>query len=807
MAEIKNILWFSEVDKSNIPEVGGKGANLGELKKAEIPVPDGFIVTAAAYFLFLEKTGLETKIAEILKGLDRENSKDLQARAKKVQEEIKKAHILPELISEIIQNYRKLCQAITGSQNKDIFVAVRSSATAEDLPDASFAGQQATFLNIKGPENVVKAVQDCWASLFEARAIYYREEKGFDHFKVGIAVPVQEMVEADKAGVMFTIDPVKNDKTKIAIEAGFGLGEAVVSGSITPDRYLVNKETFEITDKEVNPQDFMIVKKDEKNEKITLDPQRAKEQKLTDKEIIELAKIGKKIEDHYKFPQDTEWTIYKDKIYMVQSRPVTTIKETPESQEKEAETLGAVEEGASEASVETSSKGIDINQAEVILKGAAASVGMASGPIKIIFSPDEIDKIKKGDVLVTVMTTPDYVPAMKRAAAIVTDKGGRTCHAAIVSRELGIPCVVGTKSATTTLKIVDVVTVDGSKGLVYKGAVKAQEPELGIQGPTAVQSAPVTATKIYVNLGEPELADKIARMNVDGVGLLRAEFIIAEQITEHPKKMLKESRGEEFTNKLAEGLETFARAFFPRLVVYRATDFKTNEYRNLPGGEEFEPEEGNPMIGYRGCFRYLKDPDVFKLELAAIKKIRENFSNLHLMIPFVRTLEEFAQVKKIVSDFGLSKTQDSDFKLWIMVEVPSSVVLIDKFCQMGIDGVSIGSNDLTQLTLGLDRDSDLVAEEFDERNEAVQILLKQTIETCKKYGVTCSICGQAPSVYPEICEKLVSYGITSLSVNPDVIDSTRRLVASIEEKLLLKELGEVKEELEEVEERLEEKEL
>lgn len=778
--KMKNILWFKEVGKENVPEVGGKGANLGEMKKAGFPVPDGFIVTADAYFTFLGKTGTREKIQKILQGLDREDSKDLQGRAKKVQEEIVKAKMPEDIVKDIEENYAKL------SQGKDIEVAVRSSATAEDLPEASFAGQQVTFLNIQGALNVVRAVQKCWASLFEARAIYYREEKGFDHFQVKIAVPVQQMVPAEKSGVMFSVDPVTNDPSLIAIESGFGLGEAVVSGSITPDRYVVDKNSLSIVSKEVNFQDFMIVKGKKRNEQVKLSSKttpKANEQKLTDNEIIEVAKIGKKIEEHYNFPQDMEWTVYKGKVYMVQTRPVTTLKTT-------------------EAKKEVSSTSPE--QAKVILKGAAASLGMASGPVKVIHKASEIDQVLKGNILVTEMTNPDFVPAMKRAVAIVTDKGGRTSHAAIVSRELGIPCVVGTEKATKTLKNEQVITVDGSKGLVYEGAVKIEEEKTATEAVVVGVSAPVTATKIYVNLGEPELAPKISKMNVDGIGLLRAEFIISESIGEHPRAMMEQGRGEEFTQKLANGLEIFASNFYPRPVVYRATDFKTNEYRNLKGGEKYEMQEENPMIGYRGCFRYLKEPDLFNLELEAIKKIRERFNNLYLMIPFVRTAEEFAQVQNLVKQSGL--LDDKEFKLWIMVEVPSAYFLIDTYCQMGIDGISIGSNDLTQLILGLDRDNEVIAELFDERHPAVQEALKHIIETCKKYNVTSSICGQAPSVYPEVTEKLVEYGINSISVNPDVIDSTRRLVASVEEKLLLKEMKEVKEELNELREEIEEKE-
>lgn len=786
------ILWFSDVNKGDGDKVGGKGANLGELTRAGFPVPPGFIITAQAYFKHIKETGLEEKISQVLSGFNKEDSKDLQERAKEAQKLIIQTPLPADLEEEIKKSYKLLIDK-TKTPADNFYVAVRSSATAEDLEGASFAGQQATYLNVLGIDDVLKKVRECWASLFEARAIYYRAEKGFNQLEVGIAVPVQKMVNSDTAGVMFTMDPTNNDLDHISIEAAYGLGEVVVLGAVTPDRYLVDKKTLEITSREITKQTWMLTREsgssdtdnldDLEKDSIQVPEDKQDKQKISDEEILKLARIAVDIEKHYGSPQDTEWAIENGEVFMVQSRPVTTI---PNKQEKK-------EEGGSQLE----------NNAEVILKGAGASVGMAGGPVTVIHSPDQIDEIKEGDVLVTEMTTPDYVPAMKRASAIVTNKGGRTCHAAIVSRELGIPCVVGTDTATEVLKGLDYITVDGAKGLVYKGKVEIKEEAKAETSSGVMQkNHPATATKIYVNLGEPELASKIAKENVDGVGLLRAEFIIMESIKEHPQKMIKEGRQQEFIDKLAEGLETFAREFYPRPVVYRATDFKTNEYRNMPGGEEFEPEEENPMIGYRGCFRYIKEPNVFNMELEAIKKVRKDFNNLHLMIPFVRRIDEFLKVKELVEASGLK--QSNDFKLWIMVEVPSTIFLIDKFCETGIDGISIGSNDLTQLILGLDRDSSIVAEEYDERNEAVQIALKQAIETCKRYGVTASICGQAPSVYPEICEKLVSYGVTSISVNPDVIDSTRELVASVEEKLLLKELSEVREELSEVEEKLKE---
>lgn len=793
LPKVKSILWFTEVGKTDGVVVGGKGANLGELTQAGLPVPPGFIVTAQAYFKFLKNTGCDKKLKKLLEGLDTENSKDLQARAEKAQKIIMAAKLPASLAVEIKSAYAKLKKQ-TG--DKKLYVAVRSSATAEDLADASFAGQQATYLNVLGENNVVRQTKACWASLFEARAIYYRVENDFDHLEVGIAVPIQKMVNSQKAGVMFTIDPTNNDMEHISIEAALGLGEVVVLGAQTPDRYLVDKKTLEITDKEINNQEWMLTREsgssdtdntnDLKKNSVKIPKNLQSAQKLKDEEILELAKIANRIEAHYKAPQDTEWAIDESGVYMVQSRPITTLDKQETRDLKQGTQMG------------DNGGGMSVADAEVILRGSGASMGLGSGPVKIIHSPSEIDKILEGDILVTEMTTPDYVPAMKRAAGIVTDEGGRTCHAAIVSRELGIPCVVGTKTATKDLQKENIITVDGSKGVVYRGKLAQKEAPQTTSNQVFGVSAesPVTATKIYVNLGEPELAEKIAERDVDGVGLLRAEFMIAN-IGVHPKKMIKDGKQEEFIEKLKTDLETFASAFYPRPIIYRATDFKTNEYRSLKGGEEFEFEEDNPMIGYRGAFRYLKDPESFAMELEAIRRVRENNNNLHIMVPFVRTVDEFRQVKKIIDDSGL--TSDKDFKLYIMAEVPSVFFLIDQYCKMGIAGVSIGSNDLTQLTLGLDRDSQVLEELFDERNEAVMASIKHIIDVCKANGVACSICGQAPSVYPEVTEKLVEWGISSISVNPDMIEKTRHLVASVEEKLLLKGLSDLKIELNDLE--------
>ena len=744
----KTIVWFNEVTKDDVDTVGGKGANLGEMTLAGIPVPPGFIVTAEAYYDFIRKTKIGDRIRTLLGPLDPGDSKQLQKVSAKVKKLILSAAMPEDTADMIMRSYGELGRGP---------VAVRSSATAEDLPEASFAGQQSTFLNIEGGKAVVTAVQKCWASLFEPRAIYYRAQQGFDHFKVGIAVPVQKMIASETSGVMFTVEPVTSDAGKIIIEAIYGLGEGLVSGEVTPDLYIVNKEGLTIISKTISRQEQQLVRNsaggsEEANHWQPVTVSLRGKQKLSNDDIIKLAKVGELIEKHYQFPQDIEWAREGENIHIVQTRPVTTIKEIVEEEpEIEAPTL---------------------------LQGVAASPGVASGPVKIIRSASKIDRVREGDILVAEMTTPDFVPAMKRAVAIVTDRGGRTAHAAIVSRELGIPCVVGADKSTATLTDGQIITVDGSHGKIYNGKVARRITTTAMS--SILRESIETKTKVYVNLTQPELADMIASRNVDGVGLLRAEFMVA-QIGEHPGYMLKQNRGGEYVDKLYSGIYTFARAFNPRPVVYRTTDFKTNEYRALKGGQEFEEVEENPMIGYRGASRYVTDIETFKLELEAIKRVRKEYKNLWVMIPFVRTIDELKKTKAIMEAEGLKRA--NDFKLWIMVEVPSTVFLIEDFIKVGIDGVSIGSNDLTQLILGVDRDSARLASTFDERNKAVMIALEKVIKVAGKMGITSSICGQAPSDYPDFTEKLVSWGITSISVNPDAIANTRAVVARAEARL------------------------
>ena len=665
-----HVLWFKDINKNDIPLVGGKGANLGEMVKAGIPVPDGFVVTAKAYFDFINSTSIKKKIMTELSGLDVDDSDKLMEASEKIKTAILQADMPKELTEEIKEFYLEL------SGENDKYVAVRSSATAEDLPEASFAGQQESFLEIKGWKSVVSHVQKCWASLFTARAIFYREENKFSHLKVGIAVPVQLMCQSDVSGIMFTVNPVTNNQDEVSVEAAYGLGQPIVSGEITPDQYVVSKKSKKITNRTVVSQDWQLTIEGKTN----ISAKFKKKQKLTNSQIVELAKIGMKIEEHYGRPQDIEYGIEKGRILIVQSRPVTTLIQKTQNV--------VVEEG----------KG-----SKVLLEGLAASPGVFSGEVQIIKNPKEISKVKEGDILVAEMTNPDFVPAMKRAGAIVTDLGGRTSHAAIVSRELGVPAVVGTLNATKMLSNGEIITVDGASGKIYEGDITKVVSET--KKSSVDLSKIKTATKIYVNLAEPELASEMASRNTDGIGLLRAEFIIAN-IGTHPKKFIKEGKKKEFILKLAEGLEKFADAFNPRPVVYRFTDFKSNEYAGLKGGAEFETDEPNPMIGYRGVSRYIKDLDVFEMELEAIKIVRnkKGLKNLWVMMPFVRTVEQLREVKKIVSASGLRRS--GSFKFWMMVEIPSNVILLDDFIDEGIDGVSIGTNDLTMLTLGVDRDNE-----------------------------------------------------------------------------------------------------
>jgi pyruvate, water dikinase len=874
----KFVVWFKDVDREDGAIVGGKGANLGEMTKAGFPVPNGFIVTAQAYYFFLDETGLRPQIREALEKLDVSDSRALEKAAEHVQKIIIRSKFPKEISKPILDAYFKLDKGLF----KHALVAVRSSATAEDLPGASFAGQQSTFLNVYGEANVIEKVKEAWASLFTARAIFYRQTNKFDHFKVGIAIPVQRMVESDKSGIMFSLDPVTNDKSKVVIEAIFGLGEMIVQGAVTPDHYEVDKKSDEITVKTVHTQEKTMYKKGPRNVEVNLSHEKGSKIKLTDSEILALADLSKKLEKHYYFPQDSEWAIEGKNVYIVQTRPVTTVgndaKKAPTMKAtgkktvflkgdpaspgiasgtvkilQSAKEIDKIIEGdvlvaeqtnpdfvpamkkavaivterggrTSHAAIVSRELGIpaivgtegamsklkdsmiitvdgatgeiykgdvmdgtisgSTAKLELLVKGDPASPGIASGVAKYLSSPKEIDKIVKGDVLVAEQTNPDYVPAMKKASAIVTERGGRTSHAAIVSRELGIPAVVGAEGAHKKIKDTTVVTVNGTTGEVFKGTsgTKAKGIEYVAYTDTGKLK---TATNVYVNVAEPSRAEAVAKMNADGVGLLRAEFMIAD-IGTHPKKLIEDKKQKVFIDKLSEDLAVFCKAFAPRPVVYRATDFKTNEYRGLKGGAAFEPEEPNPMLGFRGAARYIADSRVFEMEIEAIKKVRNKmgYKNLHLMIPFVRNPKELADVKKLVSSWGL--TRSSAFKLWLMVEIPTNVIRLEDFLDVGIDGVSVGSNDLTMLMLGTDRDNSEVAHDFSELDPTLLWAFEHVAKVCGKRGVTASMCGQAPSDYPDLVEKLVEWGYTSMSVNADALDHVRQTIYESEKKLVKK---------------------
>jgi len=746
------VVWFKDVDKEDIPMVGGKGANLGEMTKAGFPVPGGFIITSYAYFHFLEKTGIKAKLEDILSGCNVSNQKELQETSDAIRRLIMRQTIPEDISEQVVQTYFQMNPGIL----KHAIVAVRSSATAEDLPDASFAGQQETYLNVYGEAELIQKVRACWASLFTPRAIFYRATNKFDHFKVGIAVPVQKMIQSEKSGIMFTLDPVTNNKDTITIEAIFGLGEMIVQGKVTPDHYEVNKKTLEITNKTVRIQEKQMVKKHLENRIILLTQKEGGRIKCTDEEIKKLAELGRALEKHYFFPQDAEWAIEKNHVYIVQTRPVTTTGKKADIQQS-AHLL-----------------------AELLVKGDPASPGISAGPVKILKSAKEIEKIKSGDVLIAEQTNPDYVPAMKRAGAIVTERGGRTSHAAIVSRELGIPAVVGAPKIMNLVKDGDVITVNGATGEIFKGSIVSK---LSTSSPKEEKKILKTATHVYVNLAEPDRAEAIGKLPIDGVGLLRAEFMIAG-IGTHPRKFIKDKKQSVFIDALADKLEIFCKAFAGKPVIYRTTDFKTNEYRNLKGGKEFEPEEVSPLLGYRGAARYIADPEVFTMELDAIKKVRNkmNLKNLHIMIPFVRSPDELKGVKDLMTRCGLIRS--STFKLYLMVEIPTNVIRLDDFIDIGIDGISIGSNDLTMLLLGTDRDNSEVAKAFNELDPAVLWALEKAVKTAGERKITSSICGQAPSDYPELVEKLVSWGITGMSVNPDAIYRVRETIFHAEKKFI-----------------------
>ncbi|MEM0359951.1 MAG: PEP/pyruvate-binding domain-containing protein [Candidatus Diapherotrites archaeon] len=884
----KNIVLFAEVDKNSIPLVGGKGANLGEMTNANFPVPGGFIVTSKAYFAFLNETGLKPKIVKKIDAINVDNTEELKTATAEVRSLILKTKMGEELKNEIMLAYAKLGESrlawLTSSELP--YVAVRSSATAEDLPEASFAGQQETYLNIMGKEAVVEAVKRCWASLFTARAVYYRKKQGFSTEKVGIAVVVQKMVDSEVSGVMFTADPT-GDTSKIIVEAVFGLGEAIVSGSVTPDTYLVDKGKMRLLEKKIARQEWKLVRGGKTNRKIILPEGKGRKQKLSDRQIIEVAALGKQIEEHYGAPQDIEWAIENGCVLILQSRAITTLslKDKVEKERERREALEALD-------------------AKVLIDGLAASPGIAVGSIRIVPTVKEIERVKEGDILVTKMTNPDWVPVMKKASGIITDEGGTTCHAAIVSRELGIPCIVGAIDATKKLKDGQTVTLNGYKGFVYEGRVEIKiekkteekiihleeidrledaiklkmqkqskqqkqlklkpmvcEPKPGLTGiadlikderemkqkikeaeeelkkeerereeaekileleereDEETEKAAMQAeakkvieefgekvaaemseseyekeskelkellekisAKVKVNVALPEAAEKAAATGADGVGLLRAEHMITSSGV-HPAEYLRMGRRDLLVRAVRDGIEAVLKHFEGKPVWYRTFDARTDEYRNLKGGEK-EPAEENPMLGWHGIRRDLDEPELLKAQFIAIKQLLDKgYSNIGIMLPFVISEQEVRKAKAIAKEIGLER-EKGKLEFGVMVETPASVWIIEELIEEGIDFISFGTNDLTQLTLGIDRNNEKIQKHFSELHPAIMRSLKRVIEKCKAAGVTTSICGQAAS-NPEMVTKLIRYGIDSLSANIDAVEQIKHVVLVEEKKMIL----------------------
>jgi len=757
------IAWFEQLDKNSLNLAGGKGANLGELTKIKMPVPPGFVIITKAFDKFIELNGIKSQIQELIEACDVDNTQQLLETSKKIKELIVSQDFPAGMRSELIEAYRELSfmeEIITPKALELIaagrdyaLVAVRSSATAEDLPTASFAGQQATFLNVKGIKDYLEAVKKCWASLYEPRAIFYRAKNNIKH--ASIAVIVQRMVNSDASGVMFTVNPTTGED-EVVIEATWGLGETLVAGEVEPDFYRVSKDG-RILEKKIGKKEKMRVRDLATDRTIILPvaEKKVNAQVLSDEQILQLAEYGKVIEKHYGRAQDIEFAIERGRIFIVQTRAVTAV--------------GKKEEVKIEG--------------EILVRGLPASPGIASGKVKIVHSLQDITKVEKGDILVTEMTSPDLVPTMSKCAAIITDAGGRVCHAAIISREMGIPCVVGTQTATKVLKDGQEVTVDAYQGIVYAGKIEIKKPEVKVEAEEELPALDkLTVTQIKVNLAFPENVEQIAS-KVDGVGLLRIEHMITKAGI-HPAKLVREGRREEYIKILLDGIRPIAKAFYPKPVWVRTLDARTDEFRNLEGGGD-EPKEDNPMLGWHGIRRSLDEPEILKAEFEAIKRLHEEgLSNVHVMLPFVISVEEFRKARGIAKEVGLP----TNCKIGIMVETPAAALTIEYFCKEGIDFISFGTNDLSQLVLGIDRNNEKLAKLFTEAHSGVKKLVKYVIKVCKSYNVETSICGEAPSNLPEFVEFLVKAGIDSISVNIDAIDRVRMQVVKIERKLLLEAL-------------------
>lgn len=798
------ILPLDKVGINDIDRVGGKNASLGEmlqnLSSLGIRIPNGFVITVAAYKKFLEFNDLEETIKKIINTIDYHNIESLRRGGLQVRQLLKNSHFPKDLSEMVINAYTEL----SGNYEQDTTdVAVRSSATAEDLPDASFAGQQETYLNVRGPASLIDCVRNCFASLFTDRAISYRQSFGYDHFSLGLSVCVQKMVRSDlgASGVAFSIDTESGFKDAVVINGSYGLGEMIVQGSVSPDEYIVYKPLLKegfaaLIEKKMGVKDKMMVYSDAGDERVKIIPTERGFQNrfcLKDETAIELAKWVVKIEEYYSrikgkwTPMDVEWAIdgLSKELFIVQARP-----ETIHSQKNLGEVSGY--------------KIADENRGDkVILEGIAVGDKIAGGKVNILFSLDkrviEGHEFQAGDVLVTDMTDPDWEPIMKKAAAIVTNKGGRTCHAAIVARELGVPAIVGCGNATDLLHDLQQVTVscaEGETGMVYEGEIAFEKETFNLK------DLPEIKTQLMLNVASPSMSFQFSHLPNKGVGLAREEFIINNYIQVHPLALMQhEKLGDEelskeirnkiigfeneedfFINKLSYGIAKIAASFYPNKVIVRFSDFKSNEYYNLLGGKYFEPKEENPMIGWRGAARYYSEKykPAFGMECKGIKKVREEMGlkNVVVMVPFCRTVEELIKVQEVMKEFGLERGKDG-LEVYLMAEIPSNVLMAEEFCPY-IDGFSIGSNDLTQLTLGLDRDSSLVAHIYDERNPAVKRMISMLIKTAKENNVKVGICGQGPSDFPDFAQFLVEQGIDSISVTPDSIIKTIKAIAEIE---------------------------